>query len=153
MSGEIQFYHLLTAPLQVALPRLLPKILAAGFVTLIKCKDAAQMQQLDEILWTFDPESFLPHGRADEPKAAQQPVLLSLSLERVNQANILIVADGETQLSPEQQQDFTKILDMFDGINPAETTAARERWKAYKSQQCQLTYYRQQQGGGWQKEG
>jgi DNA polymerase-3 subunit chi len=148
---EIQFYHLLSTPLEVALPKLLPKVLAGGFTTLIKCRDAAQMKQLDEKIWVQDAESFLPHGLASEAHSEDQPILLSLDLQPLNQATLLIILDG-TLVSAEQQSSFTRILDMFDGTHEPTTLAARERWKTYKSQGHTLSYIKQQPDGGWKKE-
>lgn len=148
---EIQFYHLLTTPLDIALPKLLPKVLAGGFRALILCRDEAQVKLLDEKIWTQDPDSFLPHGTASAPHAERQPLLLSLHPEPVNQANLLIVTDGRI-IPSEQQSPFSRILDMFDGTHEPSTLAARSRWKEYKDQGHTLSYIRQQPGGGWKKE-
>ena len=148
---EAKFYHLLTTPLETALPKLLPKILAGGFRVLVKCRDAAQMQLLDEKIWVMDAESFIPHGRADAPHAEQQPILLSTELASLNAATLLIIVDGSLP-SSEQLSSFAQLVDMFDGTQEIETTAARTRWKAYKDQGHALSYFKQQHGGGWKKE-
>lgn len=147
---EVKFYHLLTTPLETALPKILPKILAGGFRVLVKCRDAAQMKLLDEKIWAIDAESFIPHGRANAPHAEQQPILLSTELAPLNASTLLMVVDG-TLPSSEQLSSFAQLVDMFDGTQEAETAAARNRWKAYKEQGHTLSYFKQQ-GGGWKKE-
>ncbi len=148
---DIQFYHLLTQPLDVALPRLMAKAYEAGMKSLVKCRDAAQMKQLDEQMWSYHPDSFLPHGCAGDPQENLQPVLLSLQVNRPNDARFLVITDG---LQPEAAtlEGFERMADMFDGNNPASVSAARERWKYYKEQGHALSYYRQQENGGWKKE-
>ena len=149
---EIQFYHLLTTPLEVALPQLLPKVLAGGFKAVLKCRDDAQVKLLDEAIWTQDANSFIPHGTASELLADQQPLLLSLAFERMNDAKLLMVLDGST-VPEEAQQGYERMVDMFDGSSEPSLTAARERWKVYKAAEHTLTYYKQQSNGGWKKEG
>ena len=149
---EIQFYHLLTTPVEVALPKILPKALAAGLKTVIKCRDISQQEMLDEKLWTLDPDSFIPHGQAGEPNEALQPILLSLSTQRPNDAGLLLILDGSTA-STEMLEGYTRIIDMFDGTSETEVSAARNRWKEYKTAGHTLTYYKQQSNGAWKQEG
>jgi DNA polymerase-3 subunit chi len=150
--AEIQFYHLLTTPLEAALPRLLTKALEAGYRIAVKCADAGRMHQLDELLWAFDPDSFLPHGTTDAPHATEQPILLTPSLETLpNQPRLLVVTDG-TALPPSPPEGIERVLDIFDGSDDTRTAAARARWKDYREAGHSLSYFRQQQGGGWKKE-
>lgn len=170
---EIQFYHLLTQPLEVALPKLLLKAQEAGLRSLVLCRDAAQVKRLDELLWTFSSESFLAHGAAGEPHEVEQPILLSTQLESKSQANFLVVvndalisAESDPDLPSEQARGgkavgfgaaapsakILRLADMFDGGNPEAVASARQRWKVYKEAGHSLSYYRQQENGGWKKE-
>lgn len=149
---EIQFYHLLTTPLEVALPKLLPKALAAGLKTVIQCRDVAQQEMLDEKLWTQDPDSFIPHGKAGDENENLQPILLSLSAQRPNDACLLLILN-RSLASPEILEGYTRMIDMFDGTSETEISAARNRWKEYKSAGHTLTYYKQQPNGAWKQEG
>jgi DNA polymerase-3 subunit chi len=151
---EIQFYHLLTTPVEVALVRLLPKVLAGGYRVVLLCTDAAQLEKLDEALWVLDADSFLPHGRAGEAQEADQPILLTTTLTNPNQAKLVLILNG-VSLSENDRAiyGFDRVLDMFDGSNESIVAAARTRWKSYKEVSHTLTYYKQQQGGGWKQEG
>lgn len=149
---EIQFYHLLTRPIEVALPQLIAKACDAGLRSVIKCQDAAQLKRLDEQLWTYDPNSFLPHGIAGNAEEKTQPILLSTELMRPNEATLLVIVDG-TLPSAEQCEGFQRLADMFDGNDTQSVASARERWKHYKAADHTLSYYRQQENGGWKKEG
>ena len=148
---EIQFYHLLTSPLEVALPKLMAKVVSAGLRTVITCRDAAQQSLLDEKLWTADPDHFLAHGIAGAGKEADQPILLSLDTTNLNAAGLLLILNG-TQLQPSEMEGYTRLADMFDGADEASVLAARTRWKAYKEAGHTLTYYKQQPSGGWKQE-
>jgi very-short-patch-repair endonuclease/DNA polymerase IIIc chi subunit len=72
----IQFYHLLSTPLERALPKLLEKAFAGGFKTLLVADSDEHIEQLNQLLWTYDPNSFLPHGSVADGQAERQPILL-----------------------------------------------------------------------------
>lgn len=146
MTTSIQFYHLLHTPLERALPKLLERVLAQGSRALIRTENEARSEALCERLWTFDPNSFLPHGTAKDGRAEEQPVYLTAARDNPNHADILILTDGSTA---EDASSFTKVLDMFDGSDDAAVTAARARWAAYKESGHTLIYNKQQPNGGW----
>lgn len=145
---DISFYHLLTTPLEAALPRLMEKTLASGMHAVVKVSSEQQMDKLNDILWTYRPDSFLPHGAMNDPYPEQQPVYLTLRDENPNGAQLLVIADGSTVADPSA---YTKILDMFDGHDETAVTAARARWKTYKESSHALRYFQQQKGGGWEQ--
>jgi len=76
----IQFYHLTATPLERALPKLMEKAVAGGFKTLLLAESDERMEQLNQLLWTYDPGSFLPHGSMKDGHAEQQPILILSSL-------------------------------------------------------------------------
>lgn len=146
--ASVQFYHLTATPLERALPKLVEKAYSAGFRTLLVAENDARVEQLNQLLWTYDPGSFLPHGSVKEGEAAKQPILLSTSIETPNDAKLLLVTDGRTPSAPEK---FERILDMFDGNNAESVEKARARWKQYKDSGHEISYMRQTSAGGWEK--
>ncbi len=98
---------------------------------LILCPDADFMQQLDETLWTIQPEAFLPHAIAGEitEDNAKQPILLSTSINQDNQANVLI--NGGLEVPPELTG-FSHIVDFVDAWDEDLKQASRERFKTYR---------------------
>ena len=75
---EILFYHLQNQPLEVVLPALLTKSLERGWRAVIQVTTEERLSALDDTLWTYSDESFLPHGTDREAHAADQPVLITL---------------------------------------------------------------------------
>lgn len=59
---EVLFYHLTESKLEDALPPLLEKSVERGWRVAVQLKDAARRDLLDQHLWTFREDSFLPHG-------------------------------------------------------------------------------------------
>lgn len=145
---EISFYHLTTTPLENALPRLVQKAMESGFRIVIKTGDEVTLDKLNTALWTFDPNSFLPHGSRKDKHPEEQPIYLSDAYENPNGATLLVVTDGS---SPKAFDGYSRVLDMFDGADEDAVTAARGRWKNYKERELQLSYLQQTAQGGWQK--
>ena len=146
--AAIQFYHLTATPLEHALPKLLEKALAAGFRSVLLADSQARLDALNQWLWAYDAASFLPHGLATEPHAEMQPILLSVEMTTQNQANLALITDGRLL---ETENNFSRVLDMFDGSDEAATTAARQRWTHYKNAGHEISYFRQNERGGWEK--
>jgi DNA polymerase-3 subunit chi len=145
--AAIHFYHLTTSPLIVALPKLLEKAYSSGFRILLLAQDADKTEQLNQLLWSYHPLSFLPHGSLKEPHQAMQPILVSDRVENSNNANVLFITSG---LHLEQTEGFERIIDMFDGNDNYALGQARARWKAYKDAGVELVYNKQT-SGGWEK--
>ena len=59
---QVDFYHLTVTPLERALPSIAQRVVAGGGRLLIVSGDEAQRGAIDRLLWTYSPESFLPHG-------------------------------------------------------------------------------------------
>jgi len=147
---EISFYHLLQQPLNMALPRLLEKVLQAGFKAVVRTGSSERMQDLDQALWKYDPDSFLPHGSAGHKYPAEQPVYITTGAENPNEATILVLTDG---VEADDVEGFQRCLEMFDGNDSDMVAAARTRWKSYKEAGHELTYWQQTDTGGWTKKG
>ena len=143
---EIQFYHLLTTPMHRALPKLMEKALASGGRSVVLVNAEAVAEQLDQALWDYDPNRFLPHGTMKDPQPERQPIYITTRAENPNGATILVVTDGS---QCEQFDGFHKVLDLFDGHDEQAVTQARTRWQAYKDAGLRLNYIQQQKGGGW----
>jgi len=147
---EVGFYHLQNWPLERALPRLLERVLAAGLRAVVIAGSAERVAALDALLWTADPNGFLPHGTAADGNPALQPVWLTTEDEAPNGATVLVLCDGAAS---ERIASFERCLDVFDGNDPEAVAAARARWSACKAAGHGVTYWQQTERGGWEKKG
>jgi DNA polymerase-3 subunit chi len=145
---QIGFYHLMRLPLEQALPKLLDKALAAGFRAVVLAGSVERVEALNDRLWTYEPDSWLPHGSARDGEAEMQPVWLTDKDENPNQATILVMCDGA---SSEHLSGFQRCLDLFDGNDPEAVEKARGRWKRWKADGHDLVYYQQTERGGWEE--
>lgn len=143
---EIRFYHLQKQSPDQALPAILGKAYEAGYKSLVKLATKADCTHLNNHLWTYHPQSFLPHDTEASAQAAAQPILLSSSGANHNKATMILVADGS---QPDGLDDFTLCCDMFNGQHPESVEKARERWKAYKEAGHTISYWIQDETGKW----
>jgi DNA polymerase-3 subunit chi len=146
---EIGFYHLLSTPLERALPRLLERARAQGHRIIVRAGSAERVEHLDALLWTYDEASFLPHGSARDGNPSAQPIWLTDRDENPNGATILFLVDGAEAADIGA---FARGIDMFDGNDESAVAAARTRWRRAKEAGHTLTYW-QQTEKGWEKKG
>ena len=146
---DVWFYHLERTSLDQALPELLEKTLARGWRALVRSPAAERVDHLDGWLWSYRDDAFLPHGRADEPQAERQPVLITTAMENPNGANALFLLDGA---EAGDLAGFERCVLMFDGRDEAAVAEARGRWRDFKATGATVSYWRQGETGGWRKE-
>ncbi len=146
MVGEIWFYHLERSSLETVLPALLERTMGRGWRALVRADDDDLLKRLDDHLWTYRPDSFLAHGRADEPHAAEQPVVLTRARENPNGAQALFIVDGADLAVSEE---FERCFILFDGNDEMALAAARDRWKTLKADGGELQYWKQDGEGRW----
>src|SRR3712207_5634002 len=103
----LNFYHLTERPIERVLPSVAQSLLKGGERLLVVAEEG-MLDRLDEQLWTFAADSFIPHGR-DRPEA--QPVLLSPAPEPLNGARSIALADGRWR---EEALGFDKAYYFFD---------------------------------------
>ena len=147
--GEVWFYHLERSSLEQALPELLEKTLQRGWKAVVRAREAGRAAQLDEWLWTYRDDSFLPHGSDREPTAARQPILLTTGGENPNGADALFVVDG-AELG--DIEGYARCVVIFDGGDETQLAAARAQFRTAKSAGAAVSYW-QQKGRGWEKQG
>ena len=144
---EYWFYHLEASTIEGVLPGLLEKTRQKGWRALVKLPEA-QLKEMDDYLWTYKDDSFLPHGRDDEPMADQQPITLSST------AQIAAGHDAVFLLGGAEISDMTGVeraMVMINGRSQEDVQRERARWKALKNTGATLSYYQQNERGGWEK--
>lgn len=148
MATEVFFYHLERQPLETVLPTLIERVVERGWRAVIEVGNPDRLQPLNNLLWTYKPESFLPHGTALDGPPADQPVYLTSETDNPNNATVRFLVEGATPITFEG---YNRIVLLFDGRNPDALAAARTHWKVAKATDCKLTYWQQNQDGRWEQ--
>lgn len=147
-SAEIWFYHLERSTLHQALPVLLEKTREKGWRALVRAGTAELVEDLDQHLWTWRPDSFLAHGREGDDHAANQPIWLTTGSDNPNGAEALFVVD-QSELG--ETKGLQRCFILFDGTDETALTHARERWKTLKAAGHSLAYWAQSPEGRWER--
>ncbi|MEQ8195183.1 MAG: DNA polymerase III subunit chi [Rhodospirillales bacterium] len=145
---DISFYHLQRSSLEQALPRLLEKTLEGGKRAVVMMGSSERVEILNGILWTYQKDSWLPHGSAKDGNADRQPVWLTVDDENPNEAAFLFLTDGAQS---SRVGSFERCFELFDGNDDAAAASARARWKTYQDAGYAVTYWSQNERGGWEK--
>lgn len=143
---QVDFYHLTQLPLERALPRIAERVVEAGGRLLIVAGEASQRAKLDQLLWTYSAESFLPHGQAGGPDDDRQPILIGEGMTAANGARNVVLADGVWR---DEALSFDRTFHFFDEDGIAE---ARLAWKGLAGREgVERNYWKQNEQGRWEK--
>ncbi len=143
---EVRFYHLERQPLDKILPRMLQTGLERGWRAVVQASSDERVESLSNLLWTFEDNSFLPHGTKADGLATLQPIWLTAVDENPNGAQVRFYVDGA---SVADIAGLMRAVVIFDGNDEAAVTLAREDWKRFKSDGCQVSYWQQDGEGRW----
>ena len=107
----------------------------ANLWTLVLARDAEQAERLDELLWEFDEDAYIPHQLAGDEEDELAPVLIATpDTDTPMRALVINLRDEPVNGS------FDRVLEVV----PADDSARgplRERWKQYQSRGLELKKY------------
>ena len=146
---EILFYQLYRQPIERVLPSLLERSLERGWRVVVQAASEERVEALDSHLWTYNDESFLPHGTWRDPEARNQPILITVHADNPNAAAVRFLIDGAPV--PEDAASYARIVLLFDGEDPDALDAARVRWSEAKNGGFEVTYWQPDENGRWQR--
>ncbi len=148
---EIAFYHHTRRSVDETLPTLLERSLARGWRVVVQATTQERLTRLDDYLWGYRPESFLPHGtkKAGAPEA--QPIYLTCEADNPNGADARFFLEG-ARIAPViagGAAPRARAALMFNGEDEAELADARAQWSELRDGGQSLVYY-QQSDNGWE---
>lgn len=117
--------------LQVAV-RLADKAFQRGHNIYINASDEDQARCLDDLLWTYRPSSFLPHGLHGE----QQSDTIAIGWGQEPQGHNDLLINLELEI-PEFFSRFRRVAEVVTQ-DPASLQALRRSWTFYKERGYQL---------------
>jgi len=110
--------------------RLIEKAYLQGLRVAVLSASAADAMALDDLLWTFNDRSFVPHQlcRDKEAMSADTPVHVSADMDAVAEADLLVNLSDRLPTGLER---FARIAEIIDG-DPERRRLGRERFKSYR---------------------
>lgn len=100
----------------------------AGKPTLVLARDAAQAEVLDDLLWSFDPDAYVPHQIAGSDIEEDEADVLIATPEHDVAMRAMVINLRDAPVEGE----FERVLEVV----PADESARgplRERWTQYKA--------------------
>ena len=147
---RIDFYHLQRTPLDAVLPKLCEKAYSVGNRIKIWVDSEERVETINNLLWTYKEDSFLPHGSKKDGFAEEQPIFISSNEKNENNADLLILADGVRPVT-DILATYTRVLNIFDGNDGASVQNARIYWKEVKAADFEVHYWQQNISGGFEQ--
>ncbi len=145
------FYHLTQLPLERVLPAICERVHAQGGRLSIMAEDEGLLDRLDQLLWTYKAESFLPHGRAGGADDAVQPILLAtpdqpLPDQSKDAARNIALVDSVWR---DVALGFDRAFYLFDDVT---IQGARDAWRALAgNDNVERHYWKQDEEGRWRE--
>lgn len=101
---------------------------AANLPILVLARDAAQAEAIDDLLWSFDPDEYLPHQIAGLDEGDDEtPILIATpEMDVPARAMLINLRDAAPTGS------FDRVLEVVPA-DPSARGPLRERWKHYQS--------------------
>lgn len=99
---------------------------AAEQPTLILARSQEQAEELDEKLWEFDEDAFIPHQLAGDPDDAATAVLIVAPGVETEPRPLAINLRDDCAPGP-----FERVLEVV-AADEAQRLGSRERWKRYR---------------------
>lgn len=148
--AEILFYRISAAPLEAVLPDLLERSLLRGWRVQVRVGSDAAARFLDERLWTYRDDAFLPHGTdaGGAAVAARQPILITAGKDDPNRADVLMLTLG-ARAEVDEMARFQRTCLVFDASDADAVDAARADWRAVASAGLPAKYWAQDEDGRW----
>lgn len=117
--------------------RLVERIHGAGHRILIHAPDQEQARHLDQLLWTFRQQSFLPHGPAADSDLELTPILISHDDNPRQENQVLINLSLEI---PDFFGSFERLCEPIDQ-DPDVRAAGRKRYTYYRDRGYPLHHH------------
>ena len=102
------------------------KAFDANLSTLVLARDVDQAEQLDDLLWSFDEDAYIPHQLAGDDEDELAPVLIAgPDVDTPMRALVINLRDAAVQGNVER---VLEVVPADDGARGP----LRERWKQYQ---------------------
>lgn len=108
-----------------------------GKTVTIFVKEKSDLAKLDDRLWTWKQESFLPHIIHVDDRTVAEPILLSNNMEQLPPADFLILHDP---LAVNMIGAYGNIIDFAETYHPERLLQSRLRYKTYRDEGFELEF-------------
>lgn len=112
--------------------KLVEKALAQALPLVVLVRDAAQAEELDDLLWAYDEDAFIPHQIAGQEDDAEVAVLIVPPGVDAPTRPLAINLRAEIARGA-----YARVLEVVPAA-PAERKGSRQRWRDYEQAGAEL---------------
>lgn len=114
--------------------RLLEKAYYRGHQVYVFCNNQHDAECIDELLWTFKEDSFIPHNLQGEGPEPPPPIQIGYDQEPRGFSDILLNLSNEI---PTFYTKFKRVMELVLNIE-AEKEQSRAHYREYRAKGCEL---------------
>jgi len=114
--------------------RLLEKAYLRGHRVFVYCNNQADAEHLDELLWTYKDDSFIPHNLQGEGPEPPPAIQIGFGMEPRGYNDILL---NMAITIPPYFSRFRRIMEIVTADDSAKETS-RNHYREYRAHQCEL---------------
>lgn len=136
--SSVDFYEVKAPRWELVLCRHVETAYEAGERVYVRCSSEALARHVDELLWTFREDSFVPHGLWPGAGELKDPVAVGWHPGNPNRASRLVLAGaGE----PDELSRYERATDFVPVADAALTGAARARYRAFRGRGHEVAFH------------
>jgi DNA polymerase-3 subunit chi len=116
--------------------QLADKVVKMGNPVFVKTRDEAETRVMDELMWTFNDSSFLPHAVRGDREDSSVPVIID---HRAAEAGAYLLINLSEEI-PTNAQNYQRIAEIINDA-PETLHQGRVRYSAYKQYDYPLHFH------------
>ena len=116
--------------------QLADKVVRMGKAVFVKTRDAAETRFMDELMWTFNDSSFLPHAVQGDTEDSSAPVIIGHDAAGADAYLLINLSDD----LPHNTRNFQRIAEIINAA-PRTLQQGRVRYSRYKQDAYPLHYH------------
>ena len=134
------FYNSSQRDIVSDIARLTENIFKRSNEIVVFCIDQETAEVVDDFLWSYKDDSFIPHSMTKSGEASLNPILVTTDLDKGYEHNVLLALNG-LLIKERDWQRFSKIYYFFDDQDIKEKENARSMWKSFSSLDIDCKYW------------
>ena len=116
------------------------KLYKARNTILVYCKDYENVKIIDDFLWAYRDDEFIPHSIEQEDLDCIYPILITSKIDKDYKHNTLLALNG-VLIEEKVCQKFSNVYYFFDNQENKEKENARIVWKNFVSKNVVCKYW------------
>ncbi len=130
MPVLVEFFEVKGPRWDLALCAQVERVYAGGERVYVWAPSEAEARHLDDLLWAFREDAFVPHGLWQGEPGFDDPVAVGWRPGNPNGATCLVLA---RDASPEDVRGFRRVVDFAAVDVPGQVGPARRRFRAFRA--------------------